>query len=198
MERGRIVIVSGPSGAGKTSVVRELVRRCGLPLELSVSATTRPPRQGERDGEAYHFLSAEEFERRREAGEFLECFEVYGRGYWYGTLREEVEQRLAEGRWVVLEIDVHGMLEVVAKYPAAITLFVRPTSLADLRERLERRGTEDDVARRRRLEVAKQEWDHANRYQHQLINSADRLNETVEQACAILRAYQDETPCSNR
>src|SRR5438270_2528551 len=112
---GRLIVISGPSGAGKTTIVRELFERCPR-LVASVSATTRPPRPQERDGVDYHFLSAEEFERRRRAGEFIECAEVFGRGYWYGTLRSEVAPRLAAEKWVVLEIDVQGTLAVLEQY----------------------------------------------------------------------------------
>ena len=105
---GKLVILSGPSGAGKSTVVRELLATCPLPLELSVSATTRLPRAGERDGVDYHFLSREEFALRRERGEFLECKEVFGRGDWYGTLAAPVTAGLRAGKWVLLEIDVEG------------------------------------------------------------------------------------------
>ena len=91
MNQGRVVIISGPSGAGKTSVVKGLLEESNLPLRLSVSATTRPARPGEVDGVDYQFMSNDEFQRRREAGDFLECFEVFGRGYWYGTLKSTVE-----------------------------------------------------------------------------------------------------------
>ena len=124
---GRLIVVSGPSGAGKTTVLKEVFARSKRPLVLSVSATTRPPRAGERNGVDYHFLSADEFQTRRANGEFLECFEVFGRGHWYGTLHDEVTPRLAEGKWVVLEIDVQGADAVVAQFPDAVTFFVRPS-----------------------------------------------------------------------
>ncbi len=104
-EVGKLIILSGPSGAGKSTVVRELLANCSLPLKLSVSATTRQPRAGEVDGRDYHFVSHEEFRRVRAAGEFLECKEVFGRGDWYGTLASEVENGLAAGNWMILEID---------------------------------------------------------------------------------------------
>ena len=108
---GRLIVISGPSGAGKTTLLKRLFELCPQ-LAVSVSATTRPPRPGEREAVDYHFLSPEEFERRRQAGEFLECCEVFGRGYWYGTLLREVTPSLAAGKWVVLEIDVQGTMAV--------------------------------------------------------------------------------------
>src|SRR5262245_2612027 len=105
---GQLIVVSGPSGAGKTTVLHEVFARSKRPLVLSVSATTRPPRAGEKDGVDYHLLSPEELQNRRERGDFLESFEVFGRGHWYGTLFSEVTPRLAQGKWVVLEIDVQG------------------------------------------------------------------------------------------
>ena len=105
---GQLIILSGPSGAGKSTVVRRLLDECDLPLKLSISATTRGPRLGEQDGQQYFFMSDEEFQRCREAGEFLECMEVFGLGHWYGTLREQVTTGLKAGNWVILEIDVQG------------------------------------------------------------------------------------------
>ncbi|MFO0914530.1 MAG: guanylate kinase [Pirellulales bacterium] len=175
---GRLIVFSGPSGAGKTTVVRELMVRCPLPLVLSVSATTRPARPGEVDGVDYHFLSADEFQRRRELGDFLECFEVFGRGYWYGTLRSTVTENLQQGKWIVLEIDVHGMRQVQAAYPEVTTFFIRPASLAELERRLRGRGTESEQTIQRRLEVARQECESEPEYDHVIVN------QTVPQAVA--------------
>jgi guanylate kinase len=137
---------------------------------MSVSATTRPPRPGEQNGVDYHFLTDEEFQRKRANGEFLECFEVFGRGYWYGTIMEEVSASLEAGQWVVLEIDVQGRAKVVQEYPEAVTFFVRPESLEVLEQRLRDRGTENEETTQRRLEVARHEWPHGKEYTYEVIN----------------------------
>ncbi|MCG8586295.1 MAG: guanylate kinase [Pirellulales bacterium] len=184
MAEGRLIIVSGPAGAGKTTVLREAFRRSKQPLVASVSATTRPPRPGEVDGEHYHFLSHDEFARRREAGDFLECFEVFGRGYWYGTLRSEVATGLDQGNWVVLEVDVQGMVEVSRQYPEAVSIFIRPSSIDELERRLRARGTEDDETINVRLGVARDELVAAKNYTHHVIN--DDIDEAVDSLCNIL------------
>jgi guanylate kinase len=174
---GKLVVISGPSGVGKTTLLRRLL--AGLPtLVPSVSATTRPPRAGEHDGVDYHFIQLDEFERRRAVGEFLECCQVYGRQHWYGTLVDEVAPRLAAGKWVVLEIDVEGTLSILARYPQAITIFVEPAHPDQLLERLQARGTESPDAMARRLEVARRELHEAHRYKHRVVN------EDVEHALA--------------
>ena len=169
---GKLVVISGPSGVGKTTILRRLL--ADLPHLLpGISATTRPPRAGERDGVDYHFISQEEFDRRRAAGEFLECCRVYGRQHWYGTLLAEVTPRLAAGSWVVLEIDVEGTLSVLEKYPGAITIFVEPSHPDQLQERLLGRGTESPEAMARRLEVARRELHQSHHYKHRVVNDDD-------------------------
>jgi len=189
---GRLVIISGPSGAGKTTIVRRLINQCReRPLVLSVSATTRPPRQGEQDGVDYHFLSREEFERRRQAGEFLECAEVYGRGHWYGTLRSTVATGLEAGKWVVLEIDVEGASQVIPQFPDAMTIFIRPPDLESLEHRLRSRRTENEETIGRRLAAARHEWQAADTYQHQVVNHEGQVEQTVALICDILKTAED-------
>jgi len=181
---GKLVVVSGPSGAGKTTVLKRLFPSAPVPLVPSVSATTRPPRPGEVDGVDYHFLTEEEFARRRRRGEFLECFEVFGRGHWYGTLLSEVTPSLLAGKWVILEIDVQGALAVMKRYPEAITVFLRPPSLEVLEQRLRCRHTETEEAIRKRLEQARHELALADKYRYQVIN--DEVDRAVHQLCDIL------------
>lgn len=184
-EPGHLVILSGPSGAGKSTVVRELLRTCSLPLMLSVSATTRAPRPGEVDGRDYHFLSHSEFARRRAADEFLECKEVFGRGDWYGTLRSVVDAGLDAGKWVILEIDVQGALNVIEQRPSTISLFVHPGSPEELERRLRRRGTDTEESIARRLQVAADEMTYISRYDYEVINH--EVSQTVNQICQLLK-----------
>jgi guanylate kinase len=186
---GNLVVISGPSGVGKTTLLRRLL--ADLPdLVPSISATTRPPRAGERDGVDYHFMPLEEFERRRARGEFLECCQVYGRQHWYGTLVAEVDPRIAAGKWVVLEIDVEGTLSILERFPRAITIFVEPSHPDQLFQRLQGRGTESPEAMARRLEVARRELHEAHRYRHRVVN------ENVDEALATVKRILAAEGCT--
>src|SRR4051794_38930467 len=136
----RLIVMSGPAGAGKSTIVREVIRTCPVPLVLSVSATTRKPRRGEAEGVDYFFLSPEQFTQRREAGDFLECKEYAGN--WYGTLQSQVSAGLADEKWVLLEIDVEGTMAVLEKQPDALTIFVHSGSGEGLERRRRLRETE--------------------------------------------------------
>jgi guanylate kinase len=190
---GQLIVISGPSGAGKSTIVRRLIQQCPLPLRLSVSATTRPPRPGEVEGVHYRFLSPEQFETLRRQGEFLECKEVFGRGHWYGTLRQPVTAGLQQGLWVILEIDVQGALSVLDQGLEPITIFLHPGGMHELERRLRRRGTESEAAIRRRLEVARQEMEALPRYRYEVINQ--EVAPTVARICEILQTHEEQA-CS--
>ena len=181
---GRLVIISGPSGAGKSSIVRGLLEQCPLPLSLSVSATTRPPRPGEIDGIDYFFMSTDEFLRRRAHGDFLETCQVFGRN-WYGTLRQTVSTGLEQGKWLILEIDVEGARQVLAAFPEAESVFIHPGSETELERRLRGRETESEIEIQRRLEVAKRELSAAPEYRLAVVN--DDLPGTIHTVCQYLR-----------
>ena len=182
--KGRLVVVSGPSGAGKTSVMRRVYQSCRVPLVRSVSVTTRPPRSDETDGVDYHFVTNDDFQLLRRRGEFLECFEVFGQAHWYGTLRSTVTSGLSRGKWVVLEIDVQGALEAMRQYADAISIFLRPSSREELERRLRGRGTETEQSVRCRLAQAERELAIAGRYQYQVIN--DDMDQAVREIDEIL------------
>ena len=180
----RLVIVSGPSGVGKTTVMQEVFRRAPVPLAASVSATTRPPRSGEVDGKDYHFLTSDEFQLRRQRGDFLECCQVFGKDHWYGTLQSEVAAGFKAGKWVVLEIDVQGALTVISGFADVISIFIQSGSPEELERRLRGRGTENEAAIERRLARAREELAFAPRYQYKVVN--DRIENAVQEICNIL------------
>jgi guanylate kinase len=184
MPQGRLVVISGPSGAGKTSVMQRVFQTCRVPLARSISATTRPPRPDETDGIDYHFISDEEFSLRRERGDFLECFQVFDQGHWYGTLAAEVATGLNRGKWVVLQIDVQGALAVMERFVGVASIFLRPGSREELERRLRHRGTETEEAIQRRLDRAERELALADRYQYRVIN--DDIDRAVREICEIL------------
>ncbi len=191
----RLIIISGPSGAGKSTVVKRLLTQCDLPLQLSVSATTRAARPGEVDGKHYFFLSEEKFSQLRSDGAFLECKEVFGQGHWYGTLRDQVATGLAAGEWVILEIDVQGALAVLEKDEFnPITMFIHPGSMEELERRLRKRGTESDQAITRRLETAGREMRYLHRYQYEIING--NVDIAVAEICQLLNDQRETKPCS--
>jgi guanylate kinase len=179
----KVFVITGPSGVGKGTLISKLLER--VPdLELSISATTRQPREGEVDGRDYHFLTAEEFDRRVEAEDFLE-FATYS-GHRYGTLRSEVRERLAAGRSVVLEIEVQGARQVRAAMRESVQVFIAPPEPAVLRERLRGRGTDSAEAIDARLEVAEQELAAQDEFAHRIVN--DDLGRAADELEGIVRA----------
>ncbi len=182
MSKGDLIIISGPSGAGKGTLVRGLLARVPR-LWCAISATTRPPRPDERDGVDYYFLPPEEFDRRERAGEFLETAEVHGNRY--GTLRGPVEDRIRECYRVVLEIDPQGAMQVRRNAKDSVLVFVRAPSEAELRRRLARRGSETPEEVETRMRTAEQELKLVGSYDFVVINddvrrATDELVRIVE------------------
>ena len=180
----RVFVITGPSGVGKGTLIRGLMER--LPqLRLSVSATTRLPRPGEQDGVDYHFLTPQEFERRVQAGDFVEHADYAGRRY--GTLHEELQHKLRDGDAVVLEIEVQGASQVRRTVPDAVQIFIAPPSLDALRTRLIGRGTDDPEEVERRLQVAERELAAQPDFAHVVVN--DRLEDALERLTEIVALH---------
>ena len=166
--KGLLLVISGPAGVGKGTINLSLISR-NSDIRISVSATTRQPRPGEIDGVHYFFKTEEEFQKMIESGAFLEYMRVFNTHY-YGTPKSFVEQELAEGRSVILEIDVQGAMRVKAAYPDAVLIFIAPPSMSELKSRLIHRGTESSEAIDRRFETAYQEMKYIDRYDYVVVN----------------------------
>ncbi len=183
MRVARVFVITGPSGVGKGTLIRSLRER--MPeLALSVSATTRAPRPGEEDGVDYHFLGDADFQRRVDAGEFVEHATYSGRRY--GTLREELDRHTRAGRPVVLEIEVQGARQVRGELPDAVQVFIAPPSREALRARLVGRGTDDAEQVDARLRTAEAELGAQGEFGHVVVN--DRLEDAVDDLEQIVRA----------
>ena len=185
-----IVILSAPSGAGKTTIAQELVRR-RKDVGFSVSATTRARREGERKGKAYHFIPRQRFEELREEGEFLESARYAGE--WYGTLKREIKRVHDLGRHVLLDIEIQGARQVRAAYPwpQSVSIFVLPPSPAELLKRLRRRKSESRQSLITRLETATQELIDATSFDYIVIN--DKLQKAVARVGCIIDAEAQRT-----
>lgn len=187
MRVGHLFIISGPSGAGKGTLVKELLRR--LPeMWVSVSATTRTPRPGERDGVDYYFLTLAEFQGRLRAGEFLEHAEVHGNHY--GTMRRPVERRLAHGMDAILEIDPQGAFQVRKHMGRSRLIFVKAPTPEELEKRIRHRGAESDDQIRTRLDTARRELKLEGTYDHVVIN--DDVPRAVDDLVAYIRSVSEQ------
>ncbi len=192
---GRLIIVSGPSGAGKSTVVRRLMAQSSLPLATSISVTTRQPRDGEIDGVDYFFVSESQFLAMRERGEFLECKQNFGMQHWYGTLNQQVAAGLNAGKWLILEIDVQGAMDVLEHSQFdPITIFIHPGGLDELERRLRARGTETEESLHARLLTAASEMSLMPRYRYEVVN--DSIEVAVAEISQILLQAKETNPCS--
>lgn len=184
---GKIIIVSAPSGCGKSTIINALMDRGIINAQFSVSATNRPPRTGEVDGINYHFLTDEQFHDAIAAGDFIEFEEVYP-GRYYGTLRKEVEQRMTDGKNVILDIDVCGGVNVKKMFGnEALALFIFPPSVEELRRRLKSRGTDDEAEINRRISRAEYELGFSKEYDKTVIN--DDLEKAIEETGCLINDF---------
>jgi guanylate kinase len=177
------LVLSAPSGGGKTTIARRLLERRS-DVGYSISCTTRRPRAGEQDGRDYHFLTPEAFRARRKAGEFAESAEVHGQ--WYGTLRSEIDRVLSQGKHVIMDIDVQGAAQLSRAFPQSVLVFVMPPSVEVLLERLRARRTEDPASLARRMMNALEELRRAEKYQYVVVN--DDLDRVVARVSAVIDA----------
>ncbi len=183
---GKVIIFSAPSGSGKSTIVNHLLS-LGLGLEFSISATSRAPRGQERDGVEYYFLSAAEFERRIADGDFVEHEEVY-KGCYYGTLRSEVDRIWAKGHTIVFDVDVKGGLNLKRIFgERALTVFIQPPSVEELRRRLEGRGTDSPEKIEQRLAKAGEELGYATQFDTVVVN--DDLQVAEAEAETVIRNF---------
>ncbi|WP_416200971.1 MAG: Guanylate kinase [Thermocaproicibacter melissae] len=186
--RGLLVVLSGPSGAGKGTIVKALLERRPQ-IRLSISATTRAPRQGETDGKEYYFISREKFSQMAEEGKMLETAEYCGN--FYGTPAAPIEKWTSQGNDVILEIEVQGGANVKKKRPDSVGIFILPPSREELERRLRTRGTESDDVIRERLAAADRELKEVEHYDYVVVN--DTVENAVEKICSILQAEKCKT-----
>ena len=184
-ERGHLFILSAPSGAGKSTLCRAILTHFH-DLQYSVSYTTRTPRKGEREGRDYRFISLANFERMIEQGKWVEWAQVHGN--YYGTSADDIEKHLNAGRDVLLDIDVQGAAQILKRYPDSVPIFIMPPSMAELKERIEKRGTDSRETIIKRLAEAENEIRQKDRYRHVVIN--DQLEHTIEELIGIIREYR--------
>lgn len=181
--RGLLIVISGPSGAGKGTICKELLNK-NDDLYISVSATTRNPRDGEIDGVNYYFIDRSEFMKKIEADDFLEYAEVYGN--FYGTPKSKVEEMLLSGKNVILEIDIQGALKVKENSKEGIFVFILPPSMEELKQRIIKRGSETTESLMTRFKSAYQEINYVSKYNYAVVN--DQVEEAVKKIEAILTA----------
>lgn len=196
-QKGRLFILSAPSGTGKTTLCRRILS--AFPdISYSVSYTTREPRDGEKDGREYHFISAEQFEQMIREDRWAEWAIVHGN--YYGTSADLLERELAAGHDVLLDIDVNGAGQIIKRFPQSVTIFIMPPCLEALRQRLEKRSSEPPAVIEKRLRAAEEEMAHRHDYKHLIVN--DSLEDAAQKLEALIRQYRASSvystqQCSN-
>ena len=186
-----LVVLSGPSGVGKDAALNSL-RALKRPWGFVVTATTRPKRANEIDGVEYIFLAPEEFRAKMEAGEFLECADVYGN--WYGVPREQVRAAIERGQDTIIKVDVQGAATIKGLAPEAVFIFLAPPSMEDLRRRLQQRATESEADLEARTRIAWQEMEHQAAFDYKVVNPDGRLEEAVACIDTIILAERSRIP----
>jgi len=185
--RGHLFIISAPSGAGKTTLVKAVLQQFRDVL-YSISYTTRKPRADEQDGIDYHFISKQDFKKGINKGRWAEWAEVYGN--YYGTSAEFIEKSLSSGCDILLDIDVQGTLQILKHYPDSVTIFILPPSMNALRKRLEMRGSDSQAVIEKRLFNARKEMTQKKIYRHIIVN--DVLSEAIKELSAIFKKYYQQ------
>lgn len=186
MDNGLLVVISGPSGAGKGTICKRLKEEL-RDLKVSVSATTRNPREGEEEGTSYFFINEEDFIKKINNDEFLEYAKVYGN--YYGTPKKEVFKQLEDGNDIILEIDIQGALQVKKNYPRGVFIFILPPSLSELNNRIERRGTDSKEVILKRMQCAYDELNYAFEYDYVVVN--DEVEAAVDKIKCIIYAEKN-------
>ncbi len=184
---GKLIILSAPSGAGKSTIINELLKENEFNLEFSISACSRKPRQGEVNGREYYFLSAEKFKQKKDNKEFIEWEEVY-ENHYYGTLKSEIDRIFAKGNNVIFDIDIAGGLNIKKQFPKkAISIFIMPPSVEELEKRLNTRGTDSEENIKKRVEKAKYEISFANEFDQKVVNK--NIENAVEDTKRIISEF---------
>jgi len=184
-KRGHLFIISAPSGAGKTTIAKAVLKQF-TDMLYSISYTTRKPRAEERDGVDYHFISKQDFKKGIKKGRWAEWAEVYGN--YYGTSAEFIEKSLSSGCDILLDIDVQGTIQILKHYPDSVTIFILPPSMNALRKRLEMRGSDSKAVIERRFVNARKEMAQKKLYRHIIVN--DKLSAAIEEIGAIFKKYR--------